>query len=156
MSQPNHRDSYLEAKTLTAPSYRLHLILIEGALRYGRQAAEALRTGDDLGAAVSLMRVVDITGELLAGVRAQQSELNVRLSKLYFYLFHTASVAKINSDLEKLSDVLSLLEFERETWQAVCDRLSSDAIASPGNSALPRLPIDVSASSPAAGLSLQA
>ena len=53
---------YLESKVLTAPPYRLHLMLIEGAIRFGRQAAEALERGDQVAAATPLMRVVDIVG----------------------------------------------------------------------------------------------
>lgn len=126
MTAPNRHDSYLESKALTAPPYRLHLMLLEGALRFGRQAAAALQSGDELAASTPLMRLVDIAGELLVGVRQQQSELNARLANLYLYLFQTASVAKINGDPKKLADALELLEFERETWQMVCEKLSAD------------------------------
>jgi len=126
MTAPSRHDSYLESKALTAPPYRLHLMLLEGALRFGRQAADALRMGDELAASAPLMRVVDIAGELLAGVRQQQTELNSRLAKLYLYLFQTASMAKTNCDPVKLADALELLEFERETWQMVCEKLSAE------------------------------
>ena len=45
-------------------------MLIEGAIRFGRQAEDALQKGDQLGAAGPLLRVIDIVGELLAGVRS--------------------------------------------------------------------------------------
>ena len=116
---------YLESKVLTAPSYRLHLMLIEGAIRFGRQASEALRRGDQPSAATPLLKVIDIVGELLAGVRHQDAELNQRLSDLYWFLFRLASEAKINSDAEKLALLLRLLEYERQTWQMLCDKLGS-------------------------------
>ena len=40
------KSSYLESKVLTAPPHRLHLMLIEGAIRFGRQADEALQRGE--------------------------------------------------------------------------------------------------------------
>ncbi|HJQ78582.1 MAG TPA: flagellar export chaperone FliS, partial [Lacipirellulaceae bacterium] len=114
---------YLESKVLTAPSYRLHLMLIEGAIRFGRQASDALRRGDQPAAATPLLRVIDIVGEMLAGVRNQDAELNKRLTDVYWFLFRLASEAKIHSDAEKLAVLLRLLEYERQTWQLLCDKL---------------------------------
>ena len=126
--------SYLESKVLTAPPQRLHLMLIEGAIRFGRQAEEALRRGDEVAAAVPLLRVLDIVGEMLAGVRENKSELNIKIAELYRFMFRRVSEAKINADAAALGEVLRLLEFERQTWQLVCDKLSS------GNAAAPPLP----------------
>ena len=44
--------TYLESKVLTAPPQRLHLMLIEGAIRFGRQAEELLRKGERAAAAM--------------------------------------------------------------------------------------------------------
>jgi flagellar protein FliS len=116
---------YLEAKVLTAPPHRLHLMLIEGAIRFGRQADDALRRGDPAAAAEPLMRVVDIVGEMLAGVRDQKSNLNKKLTELYWYLFRRVSQAKIHCDAQTLREALRLLEYERRTWLTVCERLAA-------------------------------
>jgi flagellar protein FliS len=118
--------SYLESKVLTATPQRLHLLLIEGAIRFGRQAEEALQRGDELAAAVPLVRVLDILGELLASVRTNKSDLTVKIADLYLFLFRQASKAKINADAAPLSEALRLLEFERQTWQLLCDKLGKD------------------------------
>lgn len=123
---------YLESKVLTATPQRLHLMLLEGAIRYGRQAADALARGDAIAAGASLMRVIDIVGELLAGVRSNESELNVRLAKFYWFLFQRLTDAKINSNAGKLTEALNLLEFERQTWQLVCDKSAPPAPAAAG------------------------
>jgi hypothetical protein len=62
--------TYLESKVLTAAPQRLQLLLIEGAIRFGRQAEEALRNADRVAASSSLLRTIDIIGELLAAARA--------------------------------------------------------------------------------------
>jgi len=100
-------------------------MLIEGAIRFGRQAEDALRRGDTQAASAPLMRVVDIVGEMLAGVRGQETALNQQIAELYLFLFRRAAEAKINDDVEKLGEALRLLEFERETWQLACDKLAS-------------------------------
>lgn len=120
---------YFESRVLTAPPHRLHLMLIEGALRFGRQAENFLQRGDTMAASSPLLRVVDIVGELLVGVRAGSSEVSTKLTEFYTFLFRTVTAAKINDDREKLAVVLKLLEFERQTWQLVCDKLPAEAIA---------------------------
>jgi len=118
---------------MTAPSQRLHLMLIEGALRFGRQADEALRRGDLIGAAAPLSRVIDIVGEMLAGVRGNKSDVSKRLTEVYWFVFRRVSEAKINSDTAALNEALQILEFERQTWQLVCEKFggASNTAATP-------------------------
>jgi flagellar protein FliS len=123
----SQNSSYLESKVLTAPPQRLHLMLIEGALRFGRQAEEALRRGDETAAAAPLLRVIDLVGEMLAGVRGQKSNLNKTLADLYWFLFRRATEAKINSDSAALAELLRLLEYERQTWQLACEKFAADS-----------------------------
>ena len=117
--------TYLESKVLTAPSHRLHLMLIEGAIRFGRQADDALRRGDRPAAAAPLLRVMDIVGEMLAGVRAQKTQVNRTLTELNWFLFRLVSEAKLHSDAERLAAAMRLLEYERQTWQMVCDKFGT-------------------------------
>jgi flagellar protein FliS len=131
---------YLESKVLTASPQRLHLMLIEGALRFGRQAADALDHGDAAAAAGPLLRVLDIVGELLAAVRANKSALNGKIADFYWYLFRQVSLAKIHADAARLAEVLRLIEYERQTWQLVCDKLeSAPAAARPHSAPSPHL-----------------
>jgi flagellar secretion chaperone FliS len=154
MSHPN-RSQYLESKVLTAPSHRLHLMLIEGAIRYGKEAEVALRRGDALAADAPSMRLIDIISEMLVGVRQNKTALNRQIADLYLYMFRLAGEAKVNDDAEKLVELLGLLEFERQTWQQVCDKLgNAPAASTPPRSHFP-LPVQQS-TAPAAGISLQA
>jgi flagellar protein FliS len=118
---------YLESKVLTAPPHRLHLMLIEGAIRLGRQAEAALGRGEQSAAAAALLRVIDIVGEMLAGVRDQKTAVNEQLAKLYWFVFCRVIEAKINADQSALADAMRLLEYERQTWQLVCEKLSTAA-----------------------------
>ena len=128
---PNN-SQYLEAKVQTAQPHRLQLMLIEGAVRFGRQAEQLLNAGDSLGATVPLMRVIDIVGELVAGVRQQKTDINKQLADFYWFLFRRVTEAKIRSDATILAEALQLLEYERETWQLVCEKLTQPtADASP-------------------------
>ena len=125
---------YLASKVLTAPPHRLHLMLIEGAIRFGREAEAAMRRGDLLAADRPLMRLIDVVSEMLVGVREMKTELNQKIAEFYLYLFRIVGEAKVNDDLAKLAEALELLEFERQTWQLVCDKLGSEP-AAPGMAA---------------------
>jgi flagellar protein FliS len=140
----------LESKVLTAPPHRLHLLLIEGALRFGKQAADAFARGDDAAASAPLVRVIDVIGEMLVGVRGRESALNDRLAKLYWFLFQRVSEAKIHADPRRLAEALQLLEYERETWLLACEK----AAATPTLDASPRTAEKRAAAEP--GLSLEA
>ena len=140
---PAQHPQYLESKVLTAPPHRLHLMLIEGAIRFGRQAEGLLRQGETVAAAGPLLRVIDIVGEMLAAVRERKTDINKKLAELYWFVFRRVSEAKLRSDAEKLAEALQLLEFERQTWLTVCERfgtrttatvppLNNPAAASPG------------------------
>ncbi len=120
---------YLESRVLTAPPQRLHLMLLEGALRFGRKAEEALQHGEVVAAATPLLRVIDIVGELLVGVRENKEPLNQQIAGLYWFIFRRVSEAKINNDAQALAEALRLLEIERQTWQMVCEKFAG---GSPG------------------------
>jgi flagellar secretion chaperone FliS len=148
------RSQYLESKVLTAPPHRLHLLLIEGAIRFGRQAEMELAAGNQAAATSSLTRVLDIVGEMLAGVRQTKTDLNDKLAAVYWYIFRRVSEAILASDEAALAEVLKLLEFERETWQLVCDKFGS--AAGSGTVAPPLGTVFSGASAPPTNLSLEA
>jgi flagellar protein FliS len=114
-------------------------MLIEGAIRFGRQAQDALQRGEQIAAAAPLLRLIDIVGEMLAGVRENTTELNRKIADLYSYLFRRVSEAKIHSDAVALREAMELLEFERQTWQLACDKL---AAANPKAAHAPTSPND--------------
>ena len=116
---------YLESRVLTAPPQRLQLMLVEGAIRFGREAEAAMNRGETQAAATPLMRMFDILAEMLAGAREQKTELNQKIAAFYTYLFRIVAEAKVNEDVEKLRAAIGLLEFERQTWQLVCDKIGN-------------------------------
>jgi flagellar secretion chaperone FliS len=155
MPQPT---SYFESKVMTASPAQLHLMLIEGAVRFCTRAQQELEKHNEGHANEAMTRAIDIVGELLAGVRGGESEINKKLSDLYLFLFHTLTSAYVNTDAVKLADVLRILEFERETWQLACERAHSDEPATtgkPGARASVIAP-HVAAPLPAEGFSLEA
>jgi flagellar protein FliS len=160
-----HRSNYLESKVLTATPHQLHLMLVEGAIRFGRMAELQLRQGEEAAAGEPLARMIDIVGELLAGVRGAKLPINQQLAELYLFLFRRVLEAKIHADAEKLAEALRLLDYERQTWQLICEKNGVESPSSAPNQAigaLPRVPLSAKplgvlpSFAPSAGFSLEA
>lgn len=148
---------YLENRVKTASSAQLHLMLIEGAIRFARQADRGYEANDVEMASPHLLRAMDIVSEMLAGVKHSDSEINTKLVELYRFIFTRLTMAYVNTDRTKLTESISLLEFERETWQVACERTAANK--SPADKGLkgPHAPVSLENSSmPMGGLSIEA
>jgi flagellar protein FliS len=126
-------NEYFESNIRTAPPHKLHLMLIDGALRFGRQARLAITDDDLIAAQSNLMRAIDIVGEMLVGVRQSESDVNKRLVSLYAFLLGRLAEAKMDNDDAKLDEALGILEYERETWQLFCGQSSSPSQPEPSS-----------------------
>lgn len=120
------QNEYFKSKVLTASAPQLHLMLIEGAVRFCRQAEQQLEANNEGHANEAMLRALDIISEMLAGVRHSESDINTKLADLYQFLFYTLTSAYVNTDRQKLADVVRILEFERETWLQAVQKIAVD------------------------------
>jgi flagellar secretion chaperone FliS len=117
------RSAYLEMQVLTAPPQKLRLMLIDGALRYARQAHEGLTSGEVEGASTALSRARDFVSELLVTIRPEPQLLNQNVQNLYAYVFREIAEAQLLASPERLANAIRVLEEEQVTWQQVCELL---------------------------------
>ena len=125
MSSPRQRE-YLESKINTASAPKLHLMLIDGALRFGREAEKALMRDDADAASEPLLRAIRILGEMIVGVRDGESEVNQKLLQVYQFIYHRMTTVYVSGDLQHIAEVLKILEFEQETWRQACEKVASE------------------------------
>ena len=125
MEQPAS-DNYLLTSLRTAPPQKIHLMLIEGAIRFCRRATEQRQAGLPDEALGSLVRAQEIVAQLLADLDAQ-SPLARRLADVYQFVYVTLSSACRQLDAKLIDDAVRVLEVERETWRQVCQRLPDAA-----------------------------
>ncbi len=147
---PAPRDEYLATEVLTATPQKLQLMLIEGAIRFGRRAELHWQNRENEAAFIALVRCQDIVSQLIAGLAASlESPLVRQVASLYAYIYRSLVSASFYHDAKKLADALRVLEVERETWQQVCERLgTSQSDANPANSQVahrPHMPLVVDA-----------
>lgn len=120
---------YLEARVQTASSAQLHLMLLDGALRFGREAERGVLRGEELAYQAPLMRTMDIVEELLAGVRHSGDDLNEKLASLYTFVYARLTSVYVNGDKPMMAEALRVLEFQRETWRQAVETLATGAKA---------------------------
>lgn len=125
MNASSSRD-YLEQRVKTASSAQLHLMLIDGAMKFARQADMAYEANDEVAASQPLLRAMDIVSELLAGVKHSTDEINTKLGDLYRFIFTRMTMAYVNTDRAMLAEAMNVLEVNRETWRLACEKLATD------------------------------
>lgn len=120
---------YLEAKVQTANSAQLHLMLLDGAIRFAQEAEKGILRGDEVAFHPPLMRAMDIVGELLAGVRHEATDLNAKLAQLYAFIYTRLTSAYVNADKQMIAEALQILNVERETWRQAVAKLGAETEA---------------------------
>lgn len=127
---PKTPQSYLDGKVLTASQPRLHLMLLEGAVRQIRRAEAAVeqKCWSDFDLATS--KATDIVEELVRSVTNRPEPLADQLLEQYSFLFRELTACRFERDCKKLSSLSELLEFERETWRQACENLELSATTS--------------------------
>ncbi len=127
MSINEQANAYLRSRVMTAKPEELRLMLIEGAIRFTRIAYEGLTSQDYEMTYEGLSQCQPILLEMVNALdHSQDAELCDRLSALYSYLYRRTIDAGIEKDPAILNEVIELLEFERETWIMLMERLGAE------------------------------
>jgi flagellar protein FliS len=134
--------AYLRTKVLTANPVELRLLLLDGAIRFAKQAKDGYERRDFEASYEGTSKCQAILTELMCGLRPEHDpQLCSRLSALYTFLLRRLIDAGLEKSGAIVQEVLGLLEYERETWSMLLDRIAQQS-AEP-------------AAEPAAGVSLR-
>lgn len=118
---------YFRTKVLTASQEELRLLLIEGALRLVRMGRDGLANKDFEKVFEGFSQGRDIVSELLTGLRPEQApEMCANLSAIYNYIFRLIVRASLEKDISAADEAIQLLEYERETWLMVMEKLAQE------------------------------
>lgn len=110
---------------MTAPPQRLHLMLIEGAIKFIERARYLWRENRPDAGFEALIRAQEIVGEILAGIKTETGgALAKQVAALYGFVYRCLVQASLSRDEKPLEDALRVLTIERETWQELCRRLA--------------------------------
>jgi flagellar secretion chaperone FliS len=123
-------DEYLESKVTTATPFQLHLMVIDGAIRYARAAETSLTQRNLTEAQSALAQARRFVAEILAGLDAKQlPEVVDQLKSLFVFVLRNLVKADLQRDPNLIADSLRILQLHRETWLAVAERLKQESTA---------------------------
>lgn len=116
---------YLKTKILTATPEELRLMLYDGAIKFCRQAQEALAAENFEGIYNGLSRAKKIVLELSSSLQHDvEPDLCSKLSALYSYIYRLLVEASLNRTEQEIDEAIKLLTFEKETWQMLMSKLA--------------------------------
>jgi flagellar secretion chaperone FliS len=111
--------SYQQSAILTAPPGRLVVMLYDGANRFLRQSAAALRAGEVERSHTALQRAQAILDELLATLNMDAGEIARSLADLYLFCRRELDAARTERDPGRIDVVADLLAGLRESFAQI-------------------------------------
>jgi len=125
MQGPN---PYLKTKIMTASPQELRLMLYDGAIKFCRQGRAALEKKDFEASYNNLMRAQKIVLELSTSLNhSVEPDLCQKLSALYTYIYRLLIDANMDRKPEPIDEAIRLLDYERQTWKMLMQRLAENA-----------------------------
>jgi flagellar protein FliS len=148
----NQANAYLKTRVMSASPEELRLLLLEGALKFARQGLEGIKRLDHEATYSGISQCRNIIFELMTSIRNEiDPELASKVRALYNFMYSLSIEAAHEKDATKVEKLIELLDYERETWVLLMNRLASEksaatatATAKPASDA-PRSPLSVSA-----------
>jgi flagellar secretion chaperone FliS len=111
--------AYRQGAILAATRGELVVMLYDGARRFLRQAAIAMRAGQIERGHNTLRRAEMIIGHLDATLDLEQGEVAEHLHALYMFCLRHLNTARMEQDADKLEEVSGLLGELRGAWATV-------------------------------------
>jgi flagellar secretion chaperone FliS len=115
-------EAYRQGAVLAATPEQLVVMLYDGARRFLRQAAVAMRDGDIERTHNVLRRAELIIAHLAGTLDHQQGEVAARLDAIYLFCLKHLNTARADQDPTKLEEVSNLLGELREAWAEIAQR----------------------------------
>lgn len=120
--------AYLQTHVQSRSPLELVVMLYDGAIRFLREAQDAMIARDLVAKGRSLSRALAILNELQNNLNFEQGgELAERLDSLYTYMIGRLVDANIKSDPAGIQECLALLDNLRGAWVEIATRPSAVA-----------------------------
>ncbi|MGL4594366.1 MAG: flagellar export chaperone FliS [Thermoguttaceae bacterium] len=128
------RQQYLQAEVQTATPQKLHLMLVEAAIKNIHRTKKAWEDKNFEEGFETLSRAQDILGEILSSLDIKNCpDIAKKLASIYLFIFRQLAEGGMTHNETKLDDALRVLNSERETWRLVCEKFGTSTDTSTSN-----------------------
>jgi flagellar protein FliS len=117
----NARQAYAQSSVLTASREQLVVMLYDGAIRFLRQSAEAMRAGQIEQSRNRMRRAEAIIDELNGSLDMSYGEVPARLRSIYLFCKRHLIHANVRQEPEAIEAVVRLLAELREAWDQIAN-----------------------------------
>lgn len=118
---------YFRNKVLTAGPEELRLLLIEGCIRFLRSGRDGLASKDFEKVYDSFSNARNILVELMSSLKHDIApDVCANLEAIYTYVFKRVTEGSFEKDIAKIDEAISLMEYDRETWILLMEKLASE------------------------------
>lgn len=125
----SNSQAYLRTRVMSASPVELRLMLFDGAIRFLTQGLEGLERRDYEAAYDGHSKCQAIVVELLNTLEPKHApDLCEKLNGLYTFMYLKLVESLTQRDPAIGRDVLELLEFERETWRQLMEKLAAEGM----------------------------
>ncbi|MEM9560130.1 MAG: flagellar export chaperone FliS [Planctomycetota bacterium] len=150
MTNADTTNAYLQSKVFSARPEELRLLLLDGSLKFAHQAKHGLESKNPELSYEGFTQCRAIVLELMTTINAEAAgEVGEQVKGLLSFMYTELIDASREKDIARLDKVIELLEYERETWLMVMERLASEQ-GMPGPSAATQARAQASAGEPTA------
>lgn len=121
---------YRETQIQTASGLELVVLLYNGAIKFLKQAAQAIQEKQVVPAHNALIRAQDIISELRVTLNHDAGgEIARALDQLYEYMNRRLMEANLHKELAPVQEVTQMLEELRDTWQEIGKRQQTNPVS---------------------------
>jgi flagellar secretion chaperone FliS len=121
---PDVSKEYLKGAVLTASPEQLHLMLLDGAIRFATRGRQAIQEGKLEDMFTALERAQRIVIELSNGIRREVNPLlGDQMLALYGFIYRRLIDANLQRDVQAVDDALRILRHQRETWVLLIEKI---------------------------------
>jgi flagellar secretion chaperone FliS len=126
-SQQRSTNAYLKNRVLSASPAELRLMLLDGALKFAHQGRDGLATRNFEACFTGFTQCREIIIELMTGIRPDcDPQLATKVRDLYGFMYRHLIEGSHEKNIEKIDQVITLLEYERETWVLAMEKAANE------------------------------
>lgn len=127
MNDTNTANAYLRTKVMTASQEELRLMLLDGAVKFATQAKAGLEEVNHEKSYLGFTQCRDIVLELMNTIQDEPApEIAKSMRDLYTFMYSQLVKASIERDIKIVDEVISLLNYDRETWVMTMEQVTAE------------------------------